>query len=65
MSPVSDQLKFTAVFGSVASGKATITSETDLQLVGELSFAATIKLPVPANSFSGNFITVVTYSQST
>ena len=40
---VADQLQFAAVFGSVASNKATATSEIDLLLVGDLTFAAAVK----------------------
>jgi predicted nucleotidyltransferase len=41
--PVADQLQFAAVFGSVASGKATAASDIDLLLVGDLSFAEAVK----------------------
>ncbi len=41
--PVADQLQFAAVFGSVASGKATAASDIDLLLVGDLSFAGAVK----------------------
>jgi predicted nucleotidyltransferase len=41
--PVAEQLQFAAVFGSVASGKATATNDIDLLLVGDLSFAGAVK----------------------
>lgn len=48
--PVSPKLQFAAGFGSVASGKATATSNIDLLLVGDLRFAEPVKLLYPAPS---------------
>jgi len=45
---VADQLQFAAVFGSVASNKATATGDIDLLLVGDLTFASAVKQLYPA-----------------
>lgn len=60
--PVADQLQFAAVFGSVASGKATATSDVDLLLVGDLSFAVAVKQLYPAQQQLGREINPKLYS---
>ena len=60
--PVADQLQFAAVFGSVASNKATATSDIDLLLVGDLSFAAAVKQLYPAQQQLGREINPKLYS---
>ena len=60
--PVSDQLNFAAVFGSVASGKATASSDIDLLMVGELSFVDAVKSLYPAQQQLGREINPKLYS---
>lgn len=62
--PVSDQLQCAAVFGSVASGKATANSDIDLLLVGELSFAEAVKSLYSAQQQLGREINPKLYSLS-
>jgi predicted nucleotidyltransferase len=60
--PVSDQLQCAAVFGSVASGKATASSDIDLLLVGKLSFVDAVKSLYPAQQQLGREINPKLYS---
>ncbi len=60
--PVAGQLQFAVVFGSVASNKATATSDIDLLLVGDLSFAMAVKLLYPAQQQLGREIYPKLYS---
>jgi predicted nucleotidyltransferase len=60
--PVADQLQFAAVFGSVASNKATATSHIELLLVGDLSFAAAVKQLYSAQQQLGREINPKLYS---
>lgn len=62
LQPVTGQLQFAAVYGSVASGKATANSDVDLLLVGDLGFAEAIKLLYPAQQELGREINPKLYS---
>ncbi|SNY45939.1 transcriptional regulator, ArsR family [Arsukibacterium tuosuense] len=62
LQPVTGQLQFAAVYGSVASGKATANSDVDLLLVGDLGFAEAIKLLYPAQQQLGREINPKLYS---
>jgi predicted nucleotidyltransferase len=62
LQPVTGQLQFAAVYGSVASGKATANSDVDLLLVGDLGFAEAVKLLYPAQQELGREINPKLYS---
>ena len=62
LQPVTGQLQFAAVYGSVASGKATANSDVDLLLVGDFGFAEAIKLLYPAQQELGREINPKLYS---
>lgn len=60
--PVLGKLQFVVVFGSVASGKATASSDIDLLLVGDVTFAEAVKLFYPAQQQLGREINPQLYS---
>ncbi len=62
--PVLGKLQFVAVFGSVASGKATATSDIDLLLVGDITFAEAVKLLYPTQQQLGREINPQLYSMA-
>lgn len=62
LQPVIEQLQFAAVYGSVASGKATANSDIDLLLVGDLGFAQAVKLLYPVQQQLGREINPKLYS---
>lgn len=62
LQPVTGQLQFAAVYGSVASGKATANSDVDLLLVGDLGFAEAVKALYPAQQELGREINPKLYS---
>lgn len=62
LQPVTGQLQFAAVYGSVASGKAMATSDVDLLLVGDLGFAEAVKALYPAQQELGREINPKLYS---
>ncbi|PKM20554.1 MAG: DNA polymerase subunit beta [Gammaproteobacteria bacterium HGW-Gammaproteobacteria-15] len=62
LQPVTGQLQFAAVYGSVASGKATANSDVDLLLVGDLGFAEAVKVLYPAQQELGREINPKLYS---
>ncbi|WP_419570720.1 nucleotidyltransferase domain-containing protein [Rheinheimera sp.] len=62
LQPVQQQLLVAAVFGSEASGKATASSDIDLLLVGDLSFADAVKLLYPLQQQLGREINPKLYS---
>lgn len=59
---VSAKLHFAAGFGSVASGKASATSDIDLLLVGDLRFAEAVQLLYSAQQQLGREIKPQRYS---
>lgn len=62
LQPVTAQLQFAAVYGSVASGKATANSDVDLLLVGDLGFAEAVKVLYPVQQQLGREINPKLYS---
>ncbi len=42
LEPLTDQIEWAFVFGSIASGKDSATSDIDLMLIGEISFAEAV-----------------------
>lgn len=62
--PAAAQLKFVAVFGSVASGKANPHSDIDVLLIGTLSFAEAVQLLYPLQQQLGRDINPQLYSES-
>lgn len=62
LQPVTAQLQFAAVYGSVASGKATANSDIDLLLVGDLGFAEAVKVLYPVQQQLGREINPKLYS---
>lgn len=59
---VSDRIDIAAVFGSVASGKATQGSDIDLLLVGDLGFSEAVQLLYPAQDILGREINPKLYT---
>lgn len=62
LQPVTEQLHFAAVYGSVASGKATTYSDIDLIIVGNISFAEAVKVLYPVQQELGREINPKLYS---
>lgn len=62
LQPLTTQLEFAAVYGSVASGKATASSDVDVLLIGSLSFADAVKALYPAQQELGREINPKLYS---
>lgn len=62
--PVAAQLRFVAVFGSVASGKANPHSDIDVLLVGALTFSEAVHLLYPLQQQLGRDINPQLYSEA-
>jgi predicted nucleotidyltransferase len=62
LAPVCDQIDIAVVFGSVASGKATQSSDIDLLLVGDLGFSEAVQLLYPAQDILGREINPKLYT---
>ena len=56
LSPLSEQISWVFIFGSVASGKETATSDIDLMVVGDVSFTEVVGLLYPAQATLGREI---------
>ncbi|MDX3775592.1 nucleotidyltransferase domain-containing protein [Chromatiaceae bacterium AAb-1] len=61
--PFGNELKFAAVFGSVASGKAIAGSDIDVLLVGDIGFADAVKALYPAQQQLAREINPKLYSE--
>lgn len=62
LSPLSEQISWVFIFGSVASGKETATSDIDLMVVGDVSFTEVVGLLHPAQATLGREINPKIYS---
>lgn len=61
--PIANAITAAFVFGSVASGKATATSDVDVLIIGDVSFAEVVKTLYPAQDVLGREINPKVYSQ--
>lgn len=50
LEPLTDRIEWAFVFGSIASGKDSATSDIDLMLIGEISFAESVAALHPAQA---------------
>lgn len=62
LSSLSEQITWAFIFGSVASGKETATSDIDLMVVGKASFTEVVGLLYPAQATLGREINPKIYS---
>ncbi|NRQ43347.1 nucleotidyltransferase domain-containing protein [Rheinheimera sp. YQF-2] len=62
LQPLTDKLQFAAVYGSVASGKATSASDIDVLLVGNAGYAEVVAALYPAQQELGREINPKLYS---
>jgi predicted nucleotidyltransferase len=62
LQPLTDKLQFAAVYGSVASGKATSASDIDVLLVGNAGYAEVVTALYPAQQELGREINPKLYS---
>jgi predicted nucleotidyltransferase len=62
LTPHLQQIDFAFVFGSVASGKASMTSDIDVLIVGNLDFAEAVKVLHPAQTLLGREINPKIYT---
>ena len=62
LQPLTDKLQFAAVYGSVASGKATSASDIDVLLVGNAGYAEAVAALYPAQQELGREINPKLYS---
>ena len=62
LQPLDDHVALALVFGSVARGEETASSDVDLLLVGDLGFADAVKALHPAQAALGREINPVVYS---
>lgn len=53
LSPVAERIDWAFIFGSVASGKETSTSDIDLMIIGDVSFSETVNLLYPVQESLG------------
>lgn len=60
--PLADNIAVALVFGSMASGKATSTSDVDLLVLGEVDFAEVVKCVYPLQQTLGREINPKVYS---
>ena len=63
LSPLSIYIDWAFVFGSMASGKESSTSDIDLMIIGEVSFAEVVKLLYPLQERLGREINPKIYSK--
>lgn len=63
LAPLAERIDVALVFGSVASGKATLGSDIDLLLVGKVGFSEVVKALYPAQQELGREINPKLYSQ--
>jgi predicted nucleotidyltransferase len=64
LQPLGDRIVFALVFGSVARGEESPTSDIDLLLVGELGFADAVQALHAAQASLGREINPVVYSEA-
>ncbi len=62
LAPVAHRLRLAFVFGSVAQGRETATSDIDLMLIGEIGFAEAVALLYPAQATLGREINAKVFS---
>ena len=62
LAPVTDQLRAAFVFGSLARGDETASSDIDLMLVGEVDFVGAVRLLHPAQAELGREINPKVFS---
>lgn len=56
LAPVSDKLRAAFIFGSVAQGRETASSDVDIMLIGDVGFADAVELSYPAQTQLGREI---------
>lgn len=61
LSPLSGQIVWAFVFGSVASGKETSTSDIDLMIIGNVDFTEVVRLLYPVQNTLGREINPKVY----
>lgn len=63
LAPLSEQITWAFIFGSVASGKETASSDIDLMVVGEVGFSDVVTLLYPIQATLGREINPKIYSK--
>ena len=63
LAPLSEQITWAFIFGSVASGKETASSDIDLMVVGEVGFSDVVTLLYPIQETLGREINPKIYSK--
>jgi len=63
LAPLSEQITWTFIFGSAASGKETASSDIDLMVVGEVGFSDVVTLLYPIQETLGREINPKIYSK--
>lgn len=63
LAPLADRIQSAAIFGSLASGKATHKSDADLLVIGDVEFAEVSDLLAPAERRLGREVQAVVYTR--
>lgn len=62
LSPITEQIAWAFIFGSVASGKETSASDIDLMIIGNVDFTEVVRLLYPVQKSLGREINPKVYS---